>query len=603
IFFGEHDFSGNIHYKVKQKGEMNENESRLFKFVNKVLQFPPCLSYCGTCADSSARTYAYSIARYVSFMANRGTDENSFSVDGISMADCMDEHLSKRGEANGMATSSGTGSIENFKSALHHLLKCLGIYRTRDMTDIRERKLEIERNWTNIPHIDEVMSLARDRRRSQAKKAELFFHNQVTSESYCPRYTLEQIRQMMRNSYELTGKIHTPTGKRKKSIYDGVNSVLEVLLGHSCLFRGQTKATLELSVMTYSTEETSKGPIDTLGFEIKRSKTSQGKSRHMGCFRHRDVELCLVSAIAMSLWYRFDFKDLYAPLAGDRLPDFADKKSWYRVKVLFADSAKSRNNERVSWSYQNSLVEMCLDSIGFKYNKKTHIGRKIGAQMADAYGLAASQVKRAGLWSNEVIDNSYLNYPFQFMHVTSGHKIEEPYYISRDYMPPVELQKKIFPWLEEAAQKVENRVFPPGATKEAKDEATPRLLHLLEKFRVVILQDLAVMSDKTPNSIFSKHEITRDPLFLQFKAELKEHMAKAPYFEATETQKDVARILSPIYVAKLDSFRFTLERIIAKVEGDVGALKKESREKLNKCNDEINALKTEMIAFKTEMKA
>ncbi|KAM9908332.1 hypothetical protein OXX79_000422 [Metschnikowia pulcherrima] len=112
------------------------------------------------------------------------------------------------------------------------------------------------------------------------------------------------------------------------------------------------------------------------------------------------------------------------------------------------------------------------------------------------------------------------------------------------------------------------------------------------------------MSDETPNSIFSKHEITRDPLFIEFKAELKEHLAEAPYFEATETQKDVARILSPIHTAKLESFRLTLERTIAEVEDGVGAFKKEL-EKLNRCIEEINALKTEMKALeaRSEMRA
>ena len=59
---------------------------------------------------------------------------------------------------------------------------------------------------------------------------------------------------------------------------------------------------------------------------------------------------------------------------------------------------------------------------GISSQKKTHIGRSAGAQMAELKGVSEAQIRRAGRWNQEQMVGCYLiSLPRKFMRVIAGH--------------------------------------------------------------------------------------------------------------------------------------------------------------------------------------
>lgn len=168
------------------------------------------------------------------------------------------------------------------------------------------------------------------------------------------------------------------------------------------------------------------------------------------------------------------------------------------------------------------MVQIVQESVGFVSAKKTQMGRSNTAPYADAHNIEEAQIERGGFWDNEqLLVKSYLTqFAFRSIHLMAGFLDEEPYFISRDIMPPLELQKKIFPWLDSEQRRVVDRGPQNELSVQDRDDAVIPFLEMLFEFRSIILQDLAIMVSKAPNTAFSKHPITKDSLFIKFKAEV-----------------------------------------------------------------------------------
>ncbi|KAF9368227.1 hypothetical protein BGX21_006728, partial [Mortierella sp. AD011] len=85
-------------------------------------------------------------------------------------------------------------------------------------------------------------------------------------------------------------------------------------------------------------------------------------------------------------------------------------------------------------------------------NKKTHGGRHAGSLQAQAQGASYGDISAAGRWSSKqgAMEISYLsNLPFGAAVVMAQYK-EQGSCLARDRVsPPVELQRAIFPWIED----------------------------------------------------------------------------------------------------------------------------------------------------------
>ncbi|KAJ8139433.1 hypothetical protein OY671_007354 [Metschnikowia pulcherrima] len=245
-------------------------------------------------------------------------------------------------------------------------------------------------------------------------------------------YTYEQLEQMMTQMYQNTG-----TGKQNV-IYDSMNTILEILLGHHCLFRSRNKRILEISDTVFPLLDSGKGKVRVLGFKFTEGKTLGANTapQQMGAFRSKNVMTCLVSAFVMSLWYRLDFDTMHGSLTGKRFPDFLKKSDWYNIKVLWSTRTMN-SHEPISYNYEASLVKKCLKVINVKFSKLTHLGRCVSARNADAKRVEQSQVRRAGKWRIDTMEKAYMSaYPMEFLHHSAEFGATEQYSLPRDIEPP-----------------------------------------------------------------------------------------------------------------------------------------------------------------------
>lgn len=568
ILMSEIDFKkgdgDDISHKVSKRGWRSDAEKKLFKYINMILQYPACFrDGLRVFSVNTKRIYSHAIARYVSHMAKKGFTKDSFVINGFFIVQCMEEYIEDESEKKGMDLLTGGGSMYSLVNALNILLNCLGIYHTRQITDLEERKEALLKSYTKIPHVVEMTQYFKDRRKAINVLRRKDFLDNTRPDTCHERITLDQMKKMMINMYELTGVRDNRGDWCKTNIYNGINATLELLLGKSCLLKGQNKVKLELSDSLYHDENTKNGIVPVLGFSLNLSETHDETPRLIGACRHKHVELCLVSAFAMSLWYRFDFGDKYAPNASNCNAEFfLSKQNWYPLKVLFSADQSFQNNDPISWNHEAKLIILALASIDHAYSKETHT---IGARNSDAFRILESQIERTSFWSNEVIDETYLCYPFGFMHCAGGFLEDEKYHLPRQIEPPEELQKEIFPWLEEVTSAIHNRTDHQGLARPQRDQTVVRFVKILKDFRSVILQDLAIMLEKAPNSIFSRHEITKHPLFIKFKADVHKRISPSPILDFTSDQKDVARALAPVFVNKVERLRVGMEKSFLQV--------------------------------------
>lgn len=532
IMLGAWDnFKVEVHGNLKEKGEMTEKQKKLFRYVNTVLQSPACVNRCETWwGTHTKRNYGYAIRDYVLFMAesqveNRDVDESNFEVNGIYIVKCMEWLVQQAILKTGKANLGYTKKLLTFKSALEGLQDTIALYHS-SMVDDEKEKERLFCEMEKVSNLHLVKRYLGERRKLSHKLQRDNFDDKDRDNMFFDRYLPEDAMKMLSYMWNYTG-----LGKKKEA-FEGVNASLELLLGHHLLFRGDNKRNLELSDAVYNVQDTSRGKIPILGFQLTHSKTlgPDGRPRCMGACRSKNVELCLVSAFAFSLWYRFDFKD--GPLHGPRLPNFLDKKSWYPIKVLFSTSGRSsKENCAISYNHEKSLMKKCLASIGFISKKLTHLSRKSNSQGADANQISEEQIMRAGHWTTSALVKYYLSpYPFDYIHFSAGFSPFEPYFIARDIQPPRELTQLIFPWLEEWIERVESRPDQNLLDSKERDGVILKFFNMLKEFRVIIIQDLAVRYEKSPDSMYSKHEITSHPAFQAFVEEMKKHQYDTSLF-------------------------------------------------------------------------
>ncbi|KAK9234844.1 hypothetical protein V1525DRAFT_30694 [Lipomyces kononenkoae] len=86
----------------------------------------------------------------------------------------------------------------------------------------------------------------------------------------------------------------------------------------------------------------------------------------------------------------------------------------------------------------------------YHIDKRTHAGRKAGAQIAEMRGVGESQMRRAGRWNRDDMTGCYLtSLPFKHIKAMSGLSPKGDYYIPRaQIIPPLELQRKVFPTVD-----------------------------------------------------------------------------------------------------------------------------------------------------------
>lgn len=189
----------------------------------------------------------------------------------------------------------------------------------------------------------------------------------------------------------------------------GLRNKCMYFMSHSGIMRGQDIRMLELSGM-FSTfldifsivqdaEETGQNCLAVVSV-IRQGKTNHfGKKQMAGFYRHKDVEICPVSALGFYFFYRF-------AIAFESFPKTNNPQDWYEIKLFHNWSDLKKE---LHYNSHKEAVQKCFDKLGFNFNAVTHIGRKSAANMADSFGAAGDSIKRAGRWNTETVTNVYMS--------------------------------------------------------------------------------------------------------------------------------------------------------------------------------------------------
>ncbi|GEQ70161.1 hypothetical protein JCM33374_g3837 [Metschnikowia sp. JCM 33374] len=483
-----------VHPRIKALGKMTKEEKPLFQYVNTVLQSPVCRSIAKAFWDKFTRaSYKNPIRVYVSFLAKEKVQQ--YKVNGELMVKCMKEVI-KQDEETPHPNLKLITQLDTFQHALESLQLCIAIHKASQATYSKERG-QILRAQRRIPDIRDFEYYQDNREEEAARLSKNKYRNKAIFGLHKEYYSHEEALRMMDKMWHLTG------GSGENDVADGINAPLEFLLNHSLIYEDKDRRMLNISDAVYTHEKTSRGTIPILGFELSHRAPfdANGKPECMGVCRNKEVELCLISAFAFSLWYRFDFPG--SSLSGAGLPDFKDN-AWLDIKLLFSDSKASHSTAEVSQDYEGQLMETCLESIGRKGSWGIQLKRDGLHSNPEVKGIAEHGL----LWSGSPLGTGHSvlyppTYPYDLIHFLGGFKQYEPYYIARDVEPPVQLLKMIFPWVEDKLSELENATDKNGVSCSEKYEVGVRFLKMLQQLRPIIIQDLAVRMEKSPAGVFS----------------------------------------------------------------------------------------------------
>ncbi|GEQ69665.1 hypothetical protein JCM33374_g3339 [Metschnikowia sp. JCM 33374] len=279
------------HGNIVGRGESTAKQRRLFKYVNTVLQHPACVEFCARewPSPNTVRNYRYAIRDYVCFMAEftiseKDVDDTNFVVNGIYMVSCMQDLVRQLYDKNGGPCSGYVKKLSTFKSALEGLQDCLALYQTAKIVDEDERQTEYT-NLRKVPNTHLVRNFLRERKQQSHNMKRNAFDNKGRSSSFSDRYSDEDVMRMSTNMWIRTGN------GGKWQVYSGINGWQELLLGHHYLLEGAKKRALELSDAIYTIQQTSRGEIPLLAFQLTKEKTMgpDGKPRCIGTARSKDV--------------------------------------------------------------------------------------------------------------------------------------------------------------------------------------------------------------------------------------------------------------------------------------------------------------------------
>jgi len=220
-------------------------------------------------------------------------------------------------------------------------------------------------------------------------------------------------------------------------------------------------------------------------------------------FRHKDVVLCTISAMAFYLWMRFDAKK-------EEWPKWDQGVEWQSIKLL-----KGRGQfDELTYDAQLKYTRRTFEDRGIFMKAWTHAGRHAGVLHGEALSIPDAELRRLGHWDFSRMAKHYSSgVNREAAREMAGHrKGEGAYYLSRECLiPPTELQKLVFPHLEESLDYINS--FEP----KDRDKAAQAFLLTLEWLRVVLFQDAVILSNMFPESPLWQMYPFRSPLFLEFK--------------------------------------------------------------------------------------
>ncbi|GJJ75258.1 hypothetical protein EMPS_07616 [Entomortierella parvispora] len=250
---------------------------------------------------------------------------------------------------------------------------------------------------------------------------------------------------------------------------------------------------------------------------------NNGKIRYNVVVRDTDVEACPVGALA------FYLLEYWLPTSSSAAPPpRVEDHDWVNYHLL--SKSTTRTSEiRYATQYKQTREVQDYLNIGVK-GKATHLSRRLGAFLARLTGATHEDISKHGGWGTNRLITHYLDgvdasVALQMAGFENGRT--ENFWLERNVIPDLELQRMVFPFIERACSNPEDKkhydpfwiqtidnimldrsifygrqeenikikkIKKRAARKVLSDEAISRRRHLclLAHLRKVILQDAAV---------------------------------------------------------------------------------------------------------------
>ncbi|KAK9258920.1 hypothetical protein V1519DRAFT_463264, partial [Lipomyces tetrasporus] len=259
-------------------------------------------------------------------------------------------------------------------------------------------------------------------------------------------------------------------------------------------------------------------------------------------------------------------------------PVLRSNEEWFDTKLFVQYAPRKRATDRTTAiDYKNTQMKWTnrmFSEANILSTKKTHAGRKAGAQMAKIRGVGESQIRRAGRWNRDEMTSCYLtSLPFKCIKAMSGLSPKGDFYIARAQItPPLELRKKIFPavdyWL--------SRYYGPPDTENLETSiAGHGFLKLMEYLRETFA-DLPLWH----------HELFSDPMFIQWEQHFWELYREPDSARVVSTRlqnviRDIATSISSLHdgiATKVDAVHQAVTQGIERLNSAVAHSQQETRQ-------------------------
>jgi hypothetical protein len=238
-----------------------------------------------------------------------------------------------------------------------------------------------------------------------------------------------------------------------------------------------------------------------------------GKIEQTGCIRAKDERMCLIGQLSCYFFYIWHIAEI-------EFPDFTNRAAWYDDKLFASDAGASIS---VTDSAHRQQEKDAFTACTCKVSSITHTGRK----QVRVLSRCSEHVKaKAGRWNQTSLSNSYESVvDDEALLLLAGFGKNDRPFLPRDLkLPPLELQRKIFPkvdgWLE-----LINKLNINGEAEVGEEVDSSMACHsflmLLVWMRSVFLQDSVALRELCPSHPIWNHEIFQSPLYIKFCSELK----------------------------------------------------------------------------------
>ncbi|GJJ77567.1 hypothetical protein EMPS_09926 [Entomortierella parvispora] len=218
---------------------------------------------------------------------------------------------------------------------------------------------------------------------------------------------------------------------------------MSINLRHQAFFRDDSLRIMALSdcfrqsIHTKFDGTTSK--VHGLAFCLRAGKIQPNfKTDFAMVLRHKNYMRCGVGATAFYLFERFHLRE-------EDVPNSNDISQWNKIKLVVGEDRTRDIDYSTQWRSMKGAFALCEIRSGCGTDSGSHCA----ALELQSMGLAIDHPARVGRWAHNNLQSymSLLGFPGAFA-MAGFHN--ERYRLARDCLtPPLELQRLVFPWIED----------------------------------------------------------------------------------------------------------------------------------------------------------